>query len=75
MIKIAMVRIAEALRSAGMDSRMLLQVHDELVLEVPDGESSAVRSMLPGLMQDALPLAVPVVVELGQGDDWFTAHA
>jgi DNA polymerase I-like protein with 3'-5' exonuclease and polymerase domains len=31
--------------------------------------------MLPGLMQDALPLAVPVVVELGQGDDWFTAHA
>ena len=75
MIKLAMVRIAEVLRSSSMSSRMLLQVHDELVLEVPDHESEAVRKMLPGLMQDALPLAVPVVVELGQGADWFTAHA
>ena len=75
MIKIAMVRIAAALRTGGYASQMLLQVHDELVLEVPDAESAAVREMLPGLMQDALPLAVPVVVELGQGADWFTAHA
>ena len=75
MIKLAMVRIAEALRAGSMASRMLLQVHDELVLEVPDHESEALRKMLPGLMQDALPLAVPVVVELGQGADWFTAHA
>ena len=75
MIKLAMVRIAEAMRAGGMASRMLLQVHDELVLEVPDHESEAVRKILPGLMQDALPLAVPVVVELGQGANWFMAHA
>ncbi len=75
MIKIAMVRIAEALRSGGYAARMLLQVHDELVFEVPDAESEAMRGLIPGLMQEALPLAVPVVVELGQGADWFTAHA
>jgi DNA polymerase-1 len=75
MIKIAMVRIAEALRAGGYATRMLLQVHDELVFEVPDTESEAIRGLIPGLMQDALPLAVPVVVELGQGADWFTAHA
>ena len=75
MIKIAMVRIADALRSGGHATRMLLQVHDELVFEVPDAESEAIRGLIPGLMQDALPLAVPVVVELGQGADWFTAHA
>ena len=75
MIKIAMVRIAEVLRSGGYAARMLLQVHDELVFEVPDAESEAIRGLIPGLMQDALPLAVPVVVELGQGADWFTAHA
>ncbi len=75
MIKIAMVRIAEALRAGGYATRMLLQVHDELVFEVPDAESAAIRSLIPNLMQEALPLAVPVVVELGQGSDWFTAHA
>ena len=75
MIKIAMVRIAEALRRGGYAARMLLQVHDELVFEVPDAESEAIRGLIPGLMQEALPLAVPVVVELGQGADWFTAHA
>ncbi|MDB5177479.1 MAG: polymerase [Candidatus Saccharibacteria bacterium] len=75
MIKIAMTRTAEALRSRGLATRMLLQVHDELVFEVPDEESELIRSLLPGLMQDALPLAVPVVIELGQGADWFTAHA
>ena len=75
MIKIAMVRIAEALRAGGYAARMLLQVHDELVFEVPDAESEAMRGLIPGLMQEALPLAVPVVVELGQGADWFTAHA
>jgi DNA polymerase-1 len=75
MIKIAMVRIAEALRRGGYAARMLLQVHDELVFEVPDAESEAIRGLIPGLMQEALPLAVPVVVELGQGADWFMAHA
>lgn len=75
MIKIAMVRIADALRAGGYATRMLLQVHDELVFEVPDAESEGIRNLIPGLMQDALPLAVPVVVELGQGADWFSAHA
>ncbi len=75
MIKLAMVRIAAALTKGGYATRMLLQVHDELVFEVPDPESEAMRRLLPSLMEDALPLAVPVVVDLGQGEDWFTAHA
>ncbi len=75
MIKLAMVRLAEALRAGDYRARLLLQVHDELVLEVPDEESAALRELVPRIMRDALPLAVPVVVELGQGPDWFTAHA
>ena len=75
MIKIAMVRIAQALREGSFRTRMLLQVHDELVFEVPDPEIEAIRGLIPGLMQEALPLAVPVVVELGQGENWFQAHA
>ena len=75
MIKLAMVRLAAALREGSYQTRMLLQVHDELLFEVPDGESEAMRELVPRLMREALPLAVPVVVELGQGPDWFTAHA
>ncbi|MES2709805.1 MAG: DNA polymerase I [Verrucomicrobiota bacterium] len=75
MIKIAMVRTAHALRAGGHRTRMLLQVHDELVFEMPESERETMRALLPQIMRDALPLSVPIVVEIGEGPDWFSAHS
>jgi len=70
MIKIAMVRVAEALRTRGLRARMLLQVHDELLFEAPPDEVTAVETLARELMEAALPLAVPVVVDVKSGTDW-----
>ena len=51
-----------------------MQVHDELVLEVPDGELETVRRELPGLMSGVAELAVPLVVDVGAGPNWDKAH-
>jgi len=51
-----------------------MQVHDELVLEVPESELDRMRRELPALMGDALPLAVPLLVEVGAGPNWEQAH-
>jgi DNA polymerase-1 len=69
-IKIAMIRLPERLRSAGLKARMLLQVHDELVLEVPRGEVDAVVPILRSTMEGALTLDVPLTVDIKVGDDW-----
>jgi DNA polymerase-1 len=75
MIKIAMLDIDRDLSGARLASRMILQVHDELVFEVPDGELEQVREIVVRGMRDALPLnRVPVVVEVGTGRDWLEAH-
>ena len=75
MIKRAMVRIAGALQERGLRSRMVLQVHDELVFEVPLAEKETVRPLVEELMTTALPLeGVPVVVESGFGANWLEAH-
>jgi DNA polymerase-1 len=70
MIKIAMVRVHEALRARGLAARMLLQVHDELLFEAPPGEVEAVERLATEIMAAALPLDVPVVVDVKTGDDW-----
>jgi DNA polymerase-1 len=70
MIKIAMVRVAEALRTRGLRARMLLQVHDELLFEAPPDEVTAVETLAREIMEAALPLAVPVVVDVKSGTDW-----
>lgn len=75
MIKIAMVNVHRWLKEEKLKTRMLLQVHDELVFEAPVEEIPRVREGVAKLMRDALPLAVPVVVEFGEGADWFEAHA
>jgi DNA polymerase-1 len=75
MIKIAMVHMATRLQEAGLKCRMLLQVHDELVFELPETELAAAREIVGATMRDALKLAVPVVVEMGAGKSWFEAHA
>jgi DNA polymerase-1 len=69
-IKLAMVRLAAALAARGLRSRMLLQVHDELLLEVTDAETAAVRALLPEIMESVLTLAVPLRVDVKEGRDW-----
>jgi len=75
MIKLAMVHIAAKLKESGLKCRMLLQVHDELVFELPETELAAVQELISTTMRDALKLSVPVVVEMGSGRSWFEAHA
>jgi len=74
MIKLAMVRIQSRLRKAGARTRLLLQVHDELVFDLAREERDTVLPMVEHEMKDALPLRVPVVVELGTGANWLDAH-
>jgi DNA polymerase-1 len=72
-IKVAMLRVDAALRSAGLASRMLLQVHDELVFEVAHGERSALEALVRDQMGHAYPLDVPLEVSVGAGPDWDAA--
>jgi DNA polymerase-1 len=74
MIKLAMITIADRLRSSGLTARMLLQVHDELVFELPPEERDPLAALVGEAMRNALPLAVPVVVETGFGANWLEAH-
>ncbi len=73
-IKRAMVRVPMALREAGLKSRMLLQVHDELVLEVPEAEVEAAGAILRRVMEGVAELRVPLLVEVGHGTSWAEAH-
>jgi DNA polymerase-1 len=73
-IKRAMTRLPRALRDAGLRSRMLLQVHDELLFEAPEEEAAPLADLAKSVMERAATLAVPLVVETGQGRDWATAH-
>ena len=70
LIKIAMIRIDAELRERKMKSRMLLQVHDELVFEVPEAEVDAMRTLVRRQMEDVHPLKVPLLVEIGVGPNW-----
>jgi DNA polymerase-1 len=75
MIKLAMIHVANALRKTGLKTRMLLQVHDELLFEVPVEEVEQARVIILEEMRNALPLGkVPVEVEAGTGTNWLEAH-
>ncbi|MCM8593934.1 DNA polymerase I [Accumulibacter sp.] len=74
LIKSAMIATQRWLDSDRLHSRLLMQVHDELVLEVPEGELSGVRSELPRLMSAVASLRVPLVVDVGDGANWDEAH-
>jgi DNA polymerase-1 len=69
-IKIAMLRVDQALRESGLTSRMLLQVHDELVFDVAPGEREALEALVRKEMGAAYPLSVPMEVSIGAGRDW-----
>ncbi len=72
-IKVAMVAIHRRLRAEGRAARLVLQVHDELLLEVPDAELRAVRELVRAELCGAYPLDPPLVVDVGVGDDWREA--
>jgi len=72
-IKVAMLRVSSALAAAGLRSRMLLQVHDELIFEVAPGELAAVRSLVETEMGAAAQLRVPLEVSTGTGQSWAEA--
>jgi DNA polymerase-1 len=74
MIKIAMIRIDEAIRKKKLQSRMLLQVHDELVFEVPAKEQKGMEELVTEEMQGAMTLNIPIIVEVGTGKNWLEAH-
>ena len=74
MIKIAMISIQRELDRLKMQSKMILQVHDELVFDAHLGELEALKSLVNDKMVNALPLTVPVIVEINTGENWLAAH-
>ncbi len=73
-IKIAMINVAKRLAESGLGAKLLLQVHDELLLECPREHAEAVQSILTEEMENAVNLAVPLRVEANSGDSWFDCH-
>ena len=73
-IKIAMNRVDRRLRAEGLKSRLLLQVHDELLVEAETGELSRVKEILAEEMQGAAELSVPLEIDMKQGMNWYEAH-
>ena len=75
LIKVAMINIHKALKEKNLQTKMILQVHDELVFDVPKGELETVKPIIEDLMKNAIPgLKVPILVEMGVGQTWLEAH-
>ncbi|MEX2199371.1 MAG: DNA polymerase, partial [Burkholderiales bacterium] len=74
LIKLAMISVQRWLDEARLGAKLIMQVHDELVLEVPEGELDAVRDGLRERMQSVAQLDVPLIVDVGIGDNWDQAH-
>jgi DNA polymerase-1 len=74
LIKLAMNRIHRELRAGGFRTRMILQVHDELVFEMRRDEEERVKPLVEKAMKTAIPMKVPIVVERGVGRNWLEAH-
>jgi DNA polymerase-1 len=72
-IKMAMLAVDRAIRDQGLKSRMLLQVHDELIFEVAPGEFEALRDLVSTEMANAARLGVPLEVSIGSGSSWWDA--
>ena len=74
-IKIAMIRVEDRLRKEGMKSRLILQVHDELIVEAPEDEAEKAAAVLTEEMRSAAQLSVPLIADAGIGKSWFDAKA
>ncbi|WP_083340935.1 DNA polymerase I [Chromobacterium amazonense] len=74
LIKLAMIAVQDWLERDGLQSKLIMQVHDELVLEVPQAELDLVKQKLPAIMAGVAELKVPLLAEVGAGDSWEAAH-
>ena len=74
LVKLAMISVQKWLDSGNLASKLIMQVHDELVLEVPENEHELAKEMLPKLMENAARLSVPLLVDCGSGYNWGKAH-
>ncbi|MGT2951536.1 DNA polymerase I [Streptococcus cuniculi] len=72
-LKVAMINLDKAMTEAGLRTRMLLQVHDEIVLEVPNDELDTIRSMVKEVMEAAISLSVPLIADENAGKTWYEA--
>jgi len=73
-MKKAMIRIPPALKAANLNAKMLLQVHDELIFEVPEAELDESSALIKSIMENVVKLDVPLVAEVGAGSSWASAH-
>jgi DNA polymerase-1 len=74
MIKLAMIKIHKELVKRKTRTKMVLQVHDELLFDAHKDEVEDLKPMIKELMENALPMKVPILVETGVGDNWLDAH-
>jgi DNA polymerase-1 len=74
LIKMAMIAVQSFIESGGLGTKLVMQVHDELVFEVPEAELARVKPAIERLMMGVASLDVPLVVEAGVGDNWEKAH-
>jgi DNA polymerase-1 len=74
LIKLAMIAVQDWIDAERLGAKLVMQVHDELVLEVPEGELPRVKEELPNLMSGVATLRVPLVVDVGVGKNWDQAH-
>ena len=74
MIKLAMVAVHSGLAERGLETKLVLQVHDELVFDAPRAEVDAVRELVIQCMTGVMKLAVPLKVDVGAGENWLEAH-
>ncbi|MBQ9717338.1 MAG: DNA polymerase I, partial [Clostridia bacterium] len=72
-IKIAMIRVSKALKEAGIDARLIMQVHDELIVEAKEDCADAAAEILVREMENAVKTAVPLTADCGMGTSWYEA--
>jgi DNA polymerase-1 len=73
-IKVAMINIYKELNDKNLKTKMVLQVHDELIFDVPNDEVPTIMELVPRLMNQAISLKVPLEVEINSGKSWYDAH-
>ena len=74
LIKIAMIEVQKEMKKNGLKSKMILQIHDELLFEYPVEEKDILVSMVKNSMENAMKLKVPIIVDYGFGKNWYEAH-